>query len=245
MTQLNPQKKLAGLLVPVFAMRQADDFGIGDTIAVREAIDFCALHQFAMLQILPILETVGDYSPYNPISSRALSPALLALTPSEVPGLKKATVKEAAPESWVAQLRAGNVKYNSVQPLKLQILLAAHHDFCTEKEANASLNQEFEEFKQREQTWLPAYTLFRILIREYDGNPNWGEWRPDHKTLAGAEAWLAKHPDRELLTQTREGFAYIQWVAWRQWKTGRKRYAELVRRGVHEELAAQTARHTA
>ncbi len=33
----------------------------------------------------------------------------------------------------------------------------------------------------------------------------------------------------------------VRCAFWRQWKTGRKRYAELVRRGVSRELAAQTA----
>ncbi len=33
----------------------------------------------------------------------------------------------------------------------------------------------------------------------------------------------------------------VRCAFWRQWKTGRKRYAELVRRGVNEELAAKTA----
>src|SRR5580765_5355854 len=33
----------------------------------------------------------------------------------------------------------------------------------------------------------------------------------------------------------------VRCAFWRQWKTGRKRYAELVKRGVNEELAAKTA----
>jgi RNA-directed DNA polymerase len=33
----------------------------------------------------------------------------------------------------------------------------------------------------------------------------------------------------------------VRCAFWRQWKTGRKRYAELVRRGVGRESAAKTA----
>lgn len=216
MTLLNPRKKLAGLLVPVFALRHANDFGIGDTRAVRAAVDFCAAHHFAVLQILPIHETVGDHSPYNPISARALSPALLSLDPADVPGLTQELLEAFAPARWLEQLRSGNVKHNSVLPLKLQILLAAHDAFC----ANArdeSLHKEFARFQEQQAIWLRPYTLFRVLIREYEGNPNWSEWRPDHHSLAESEAWLARHPDREKLERTRDGFAFIQWVAWRQW----------------------------
>ena len=127
------------MLVPVFALRHARDFGIGDTIAVRDAIDFCAAHGLAVLQILPIHETVGDHSPYNPISSRALAPALLALTPESVPGLNVDEMKVAAPGSWLAQLRADGVKQNSVQPLKLQILLMAHRAFRATHPAGSPL----------------------------------------------------------------------------------------------------------
>lgn len=218
---LNPAKKLAGLLVPVFALRHQGDFGVGDTLAVREAIDFCQRHHFTVLQTLPIHETVGDHSPYNPISSRALSPALLALTEEEVPGFNLEEVREAAPEEWLAQLRSGRVKFSSVQPLKIQILLSACRRFCRGRSADDPLAREFAHFQKEHEDWLKAYTLFRLLIREYEGNPNWLEWRPEHQSVKRAEAWLARHPGREGLEQDREGFAFIQWVAWRQWRSVR------------------------
>lgn len=222
MSRAHFTKKTAGLLAPVFALRHSNDLGIGDTRAVREAIDFCAAHHFAVLQMLPIHETVGDHSPYNPISSRALSPALLALDEDEVPGLSAAMLREAAPEAWLTRLRAGGVKHNSVQPLKLQILLAAHHQFRRTHDAESELAREFDQFQKEEASWLREYTLFRLLIREYEGNSNWTEWRPEHQTVATAESWLARHGDRDRLEYLREGLAYIQWVAWRQWKAVRE-----------------------
>ena len=122
MPQSTLPKRLAGLLVPVFAMRRTDDMGIGDTLAFKETINFCSAHHFAVLQTLPIHETVGDHSPYNPVSSRALSPALLTLEPDHVPGLTREMIDRLAPSSWLAQLREGPVKHLSVHPLKLQIL---------------------------------------------------------------------------------------------------------------------------
>lgn len=220
MPSLDPSKKLAGLLVPVFALRHKRDFGIGDTLAVREAIDFCAATGLSVLQLLPIHETVGDHSPYNPISSRALSPAFVTLTPEEVPGLKAEEIAESAPDSWLTQLRGGPVKQNSVQPLKLQLLLTAHRAFRVEHapEKGSDLGKEFADFQKQQESWLPAYTLFRALIREYEGNPNWQEWRPEHQAFGTAEAWLARHPERTALGILREGYAFVQWVAWRQWR---------------------------
>ena len=209
--------KCAGLLVPAFALRHSEDFGIGDTQSMRDAIDFCSAHGFSVLQTLPIHETVGDHSPYNPVSSRALSPALLTLTEEEVPGLTKSMLRQAAPEAWLAQLRAGPVKHNSVQPLKLHILLAAHRNFLAVQDEGSDLRKQFADFQKQNSAWLEAYTLFRLLVREYEGNAQWAEWRPEHQLVTAAEAWFASHPDREGLHDTREGFAYIQWVGWRQW----------------------------
>ncbi len=205
----------AGLLAPVFAMRHRDDFGIGDTRAVCEAIDFCAAHSFAVLQMLPIHETFGDHSPYNPISSRALSPAYIYLNPEEVPGLLPADLERAAPASWLLQLRTGIVKHGSVHPLKIQILQLASQRFFTGDDG--SLMDEFNEFTEREKAWLSHYTLFRLLIKEYEGNSEWLDWRPEHRTWQGAQDWLLQHPDREELEDIRNGYAYAQWIAQRQW----------------------------
>jgi 4-alpha-glucanotransferase len=167
-------KPRAGLLVPVYALRRSHDLGIGDTTAVVEAIDFAAAHGFSVLQLLPVQETFGDHSPYNPISSRALSPALLTLLPNEVPGLTHAMLERAAPESWLLQLRSGNVRQQAVHALKTQILLDAYFQFSelTAPESQA----DFAEFRQVQTSWLDSYTLFRLLVREYEGNTEWAAW---------------------------------------------------------------------
>lgn len=221
MASLHPTDRAAGLLVPVFALRRSHDHGIGDTLAVQEALEFCCSHGFRVLQILPIHETVGDHSPYNPISSRALSPALLTLSPAAVPGLTEEMLQQAAPEGWLQQLRRGAVSHNSVQPLKLQILLWAHRHFARETPTSAPLAVEFASFKRDNSSWLPAYSLYRLLIREYEGNTNWTEWRPEHQTLPSSEAWLLRSPERERLETVREGLVFAQWVAHRQWRAVR------------------------
>jgi 4-alpha-glucanotransferase len=209
-------RKSAGLLVPVFAMRHDGDFGIGDTTAVRESLEFCRRHGFEVLQVLPIHDTFGDHSPYNPISSHALAPALLTLDPDEVPGLTEEIVKRFAPAAWLEELRVGRVKHGAVRSLKLEILLAAAANFL--REPDPALMAEFDDFKQAQAHWLKPYTLYRVLIREYDGNPNWTDWRPEHRTLAGAENWANQHHAQDKVAQLREGLAFIQWVGWRQWR---------------------------
>ncbi|RYD34717.1 MAG: 4-alpha-glucanotransferase, partial [Verrucomicrobiaceae bacterium] len=213
-------RRRAGLLAPVYALRHDHDFGIGDTISAKEAIDFCADAGFTVFQVLPILETIGDPSPYSPVSSRALSPALLALTPETVPGLSHAMIGRAAPESWLAELRAGDVRHDAVRPLKMQLLLEAHAAFALG--AADDLHEDFDAFKERERDWLEPYTLWRLLVHEYAGNFRSTLWRPEHRSPSSAGEWVRNHPACVSLEERRDGYAFIQWVASRQWKDVRR-----------------------
>src|SRR3989442_9700532 len=79
---LSPDKRIAGVLVPLFALRGEDDLGIGDTGALREFIDWAAEIGFRLVQLLPINETGADNSPYNAISALAIEPTTLHLGPN-------------------------------------------------------------------------------------------------------------------------------------------------------------------
>ena len=57
---MSPEKKIAGVLVPLFALRGEDDLGIGDLGALREFIDWTAEIGFKLVQLLPINETGAD-----------------------------------------------------------------------------------------------------------------------------------------------------------------------------------------
>jgi len=215
-------KRRAGLLAPVFALRHAADLGIGDTLAVRGAAAFCARNDFEVLQILPIHETIGDHSPYNPISSRALSPALVSLDPEEVPGLSRTMLDEWVPPDWREHLCQGIVKHGVVHHLKMQLLQAAHRHFLEGRQRWREAHAGFRDFKMREAAWLAPYLHYRVLVREYEGNPNWQEWRPAHQTLAGARRWVARHPERRRIERVMDGFAFVQWIADSQWRAVRR-----------------------
>ncbi len=94
--KLSPDKKLAGILCPVFAIRAEGDLGIGDTEGVNQMIDWCHRHGIGMLQVLPINETSDDNSPYNAVSSMAIDPTTIAVSPKYIPDLSVAKFKEIA-----------------------------------------------------------------------------------------------------------------------------------------------------
>ena len=118
----------AGVLCPVFALRTESDLGIGDTEAVRGLIDWAAEIGVHFLQFLPINATGRDNSPYNAISSVALEPLTLDLSPAAVPELPSAEFTDVCARHGLASWSMGRVNYPAVRALKHELLVAAHDD---------------------------------------------------------------------------------------------------------------------
>src|SRR5215831_5689342 len=114
---LSPDEKIAGVLVPLFALRREDDLGIGDLGALREFIEWIAEIGFMLVQLLPINETGADNSPYNAISSIAIEPTTLHLAPGSPPDLTREDFEAALAEVDLPSLRGSRVKYQQVKKL--------------------------------------------------------------------------------------------------------------------------------
>ena len=91
MTEFSPDKKIAGILAPVSALRGEADLGVGDTAALVEFVGWAAKKGFGLVQILPVNETGSDHSPYNIISSMAYEPSTITTTPKWLPELSSET----------------------------------------------------------------------------------------------------------------------------------------------------------
>ena len=215
---LSPDKKIAGVLVPLFALRREDDLGIGDLGALREFVDWIAEIGFTLVQLLPINETGADNSPYNAISAMAIEPTTLHLAPGSPEDLTRNDFAEALSGTDVASLRRGRVKYRQVKELKLRIFERAFANFSAR--ADEKRRSEFERFCQEESSWLRDYALFRVLIEQNNGSAAWDHWSPQHQTIESARSWLRDlpHDKQAVLTRRRDFFCYVQWIADQQWR---------------------------
>src|SRR6266571_2952730 len=226
---LSPEKKIAGVLVPLFALRREDDLGIGDLGALREFIDWIAEIGFTLVQLLPINETGADNSPYNAIGSMAIEPTTLHLAPGSPEDLTHNDFADSLSEIDLAGLRRGRVKYRQVKKLKQRILEKAFANFsaCADEKRQS----EFERFCEEESSWLRDYALFRVLIEQNKGSAAWDQWPPQHQTIENARNWMRDLPKEKQHTIARrlDFFCYVQWIAHQQWRSV-KAYAE--QRGV-------------
>lgn len=219
--KLNPKRSYAGILEPVFAIRTGDDLGIGDTDGVRQMIDWCARHGLGIFQTLPINETSDDHSPYNAISSQAMDPNLLAVSPAQLPDLAPRYFQEYARPSRLAPLRQGTVNYAEVKKLKRQLLQAAFTGFVRHHfQKGTARAAAFRRFMAENAEWLGSYAFFRVLMEENGERPQWDQWPAEHRDPPRAHTWLLTLPEsrREELTRRQLFYAYVQWIAFTQWQ---------------------------
>jgi 4-alpha-glucanotransferase len=225
-------QRTAGVLIPLFSLRTTDDLGRGEMRGLIPMADFALAMGHRMIQLLPIDETApGETSPYSAMSVLAIDP--LYISPAGLEGIDAAEID-------AARISAGPGDPPDAAKLKaarMDLLRKSFHHFAAR--ANPDDRRAFEEFKIRNREWLDDYTLFHALKENF----RWSEWAgwPDglnRRTPAALEAAARKFSEE---TST---YAYIQFVAHRQWSDVR---AELARRGVivGGDLAFSPARESA
>ncbi len=215
---LSPEGKIAGVLVPLFALRGEGDLGIGDIGALREFIDWVAEIGFKLVQLLPINEIGADNSPYNAISALAIEPTTLHLAPNLPPDLTRDDFDALIADVDLRSLCLGEVKYRQVKKLKRRILEKAFANFSAH--AGKERQLEFATFCEEEASWLRDYAFFRVLMEENDDSAAWNRWPAQHQSIERARTWLHGLPqDRQAeLSRRQNFFCYVQWIAHQQWR---------------------------
>ncbi|HEV3391997.1 MAG TPA: 4-alpha-glucanotransferase [Chthoniobacterales bacterium] len=225
--QLSPEKKIAGVLTPLFGLRSENDLGIGDVAVLREFIDWAAEIGFKLVQLLPINEMGADNSPYNAISAMAIEPTTLYLAPGSPEDLSREDFDAVVANVDLSKLRRSKVRYGDVRKLKRRLLEKAFAAFRSS--ASEDRQSRFRKFCDRESLWVNDYVLFRALVDANGGYEAWDQWPKEQRTVASARAWLDQQtPERQREHTEREDFfRYVQWVAHDQW-SAIKRYAEQI-----------------
>ena len=223
--ELSPEKRIAGILVPLFALRVENDLGIGDLGALREFIDWAAEIGFKLVQLLPINETGTDNSPYNAISAMAIEPTTLHLAANSPEDLTREDFHAVIADVDLARLRRDGVKYRQVKKLKRRLLEKAFANFS--QRAGEERKLRFRRFCEEEAAWLDDYTFFRVLMEQNEESAAWTRWPAEHQSIKKVLAWLRDLPqDRQAAIKERQNFfSYVQWTAHQQWREI-KSYAE-------------------
>ncbi len=223
---LSEEKKRAGLLVPVFAVRHEADLGVGDVEGMRQLVHWAGRHGVSVVQILPVNETGNDNSPYNAISSMALEPLSIDCRPRSIPGLGPDVHTAILSQHDLETIRSGPVQYAAVRKLKFELLRAG---FLRRRNFSKADRAAFEQFRHEQEDWLADYALFRLTMERQSGSELWDRWPEEFRTITGLHVWAAglEGADRVALLEELEFWQYVQWIAWRQWGALRAEAASL------------------
>jgi 4-alpha-glucanotransferase len=205
------------MLIPAFSTRRHGDLGIGDTLGMREWIDWAAGHRVGFLQLLPINENGTDESPYSGISSIALDPIYLSFDGGEIPFITRAET-EAARSSLGAHLNAHLIDYPAVRTAKNHLLEISFARFMADP--NPLLDREFQAFRDRSTAWLPDYCLFKLLMEIHGEHLNWDQWPEASQCPDSARKFINMLRDQNpgYIDSRLDRFAYVQWLCFRQWR---------------------------
>lgn len=210
----------AGLLIPLFSIRSERGWGIGEIPDLPQCAQWVADAGMDLIQLLPVNEmATGQNSPYSAMTAMAIDPIYIAL--DEVDEFRAAGGEAALPEDdkrLLEEVRnAPAVRYQIVRPLKERALEAAFARFERDERAGRLERAEaLDAFRTEEAWWLEDYALFRALHAEHQGR-HWLEW-PEELRDRRPEAIAAA---RERLAPRIRYFAWLQWLAQRQWECAR------------------------
>lgn len=162
-----------GVAIPLFSLRSENSTGIGEFTDLKKMIDWAALTNQHIIQILPINDTNSsgswkDSYPYNSISIFALNPIYISLYELELNNKKelkdfrtKATKLNNLPE----------IDYEQVFQLKYAFL----RQLFLEKGEKVIATDEYINFYENNKNWLFPYTWFSFFRDKYK-TANFKEW---------------------------------------------------------------------
>ncbi|MFI3240896.1 MAG: 4-alpha-glucanotransferase, partial [Bacteroidales bacterium] len=166
--------KCAGVAIPVFSVRTEEDFGIGDFFSLKKVIDWAALTNQRVVQILPINDTTmthtwTDSYPYNANSTFALHPMYINL---KGVGTLSDDNKQAEYDALAKELNTlTEIDYERVNDAKTAYLKDLYAEIGAKVKATAA----YKKFVKSNEYWLAPYAAFTAL-RDVYGTPDFSQW---------------------------------------------------------------------
>lgn len=166
--------KASGVAIPVFSLRSEASFGTGDFMDLKKMVDWAVLTGQKFIQILPINDTILNYSnydsyPYNAVSVYALHPIYLRLERMGLLNDKKDIVYF---EKLKTELNANSFSdYQHVLNEKWKYFKLIYAQEC-----DAVFNSDdYKQFFDDNRAWLVPYSVFSVLRDKYR-SPDFDKW---------------------------------------------------------------------
>ncbi len=212
----------AGVLLPLFSLRSATDWGVGEIPDLVPFARWCASAGFQVAQVLPVNEASrGQNSPYAALTAFAIDPVYVAVEALE--DFDAAGGLDALTRGEIEHLRrvrsSPSVRWQEVRGLKRRGLEIAFARFLdAEWRHGTARARALEAFAREHAPWLEDYALFVAIHDDMMGGASWTDWpaplrERDPGALSDARARLS---ERTLF------YTWLQWQLDVQWHAARK-----------------------
>ena len=208
----------SGFAVPLGALRTEESPVIGEYTSIVQAGEFAKKCGLSVIQLLPILDSGTQSSPYSSVSAFALHPIYINL--SRVLGFDSCIADDKSfKQMYDALMRRRNDErfdYAAILGAKERLLkkmwsMIIHSGACCGGRA-AVLKQDFDGFIGRT-PWLKSYCVFKALKEKY-AQASSLSWKKEDRNLTKDDIERSWNDKR---LQTRHLFyAFEQFVAYRQ-----------------------------
>ena len=213
----------AGLLIPLFSIRSAPSWGLGEIPDIVPMARWAAQSGFSLLQLLPVNEASrGQDSPYGALSAYAIDPVYASLEAMpDFAAAGGAAALEPGDREELARLReAPAVAWPRVRALKTRALEAAFRSFHErEWRLRGERARDLEAFCAEHARWLDDYALFVALHDDVLGGRVWSSWPAPLRDRQPA----ALDQAREELADRILYYSWLQWQLDLQWHEARRR----------------------
>ena len=206
-----PQLRIAGTVIPLFSLRSAHGWGIGDFGDIKLMADWLSSTGQHILQLLPLNDTTvrggnEDSYPYNCVSVFALNPIYADI--SVLPELNSEK-RNAYFRKEREKLNAlETVNYSAVYRLKIKYL----HELFDEQGSAVLASEGYRTFESEQEYWLRPYCIFRFLSARLQSNIwDWKDY--PYYTADTWERLEAEYPEarREV-----SFYSYVQYILFTQ-----------------------------
>lgn len=229
-SQGSEARRVAGVTVPLFSLRSARSWGIGEIGDLPGFAQWARDAGLRLVQLLPLGEIgSSETSPYAALTAFGIDPIYVSLADVADLGndaeaeIDRARAQPAGSDSAHGRLararESASVDYVNVRSLKQHALRVAFGRFQEGEIVRATPRAAaFRAFCQQNEGWLADYALFRALKDAHRGVAwwEWGEGLRDRRPKALDEARVDLA--REVLFHQ-----YTQWIAHVQWYDARAR----------------------
>ncbi|WP_407429309.1 4-alpha-glucanotransferase [Treponema sp.] len=212
-------KRKTGIAVPLGALRSESSPVIGEFTSLMEFANFASKAHISIIQLLPVLDTGTQTSPYSSLSAFALNPVYINLTILEEfqKCYDKDSVFKRTYDLYLQHKKDERFDYGFISDTK-DFLLRKMFSLLTNTIGTKDIKQmqlNILNFIDEHKSWLPYYCVYKYLKYKFV-QAGWKEWKKPYQKMTQEqilEIWNTKSIEKDLYF-----YVWEQFIAYKQLK---------------------------